>query len=168
MFDIASSTAGFSYTWEEQPAAEDGYEVYTAHADGIRMDLKVYTTGGKVSHVAIVTENYDIPGPNEAFVLREWLGQTLGSAVFSFYYAEGGENTEDMGDQLDAGINQYLLFLSTGLKDHSAIPGGIATAVDILGYKTGLEISGIGTDTEATLNIRFIVTTKDGLVEVSK
>ena len=168
VFDITCSTVGVSYTWEEQPAAEDGYEVYTAHADEIRMDLKVYTSGGKVSHVAIVAENYYIPGPDEAFILGEWLSQTLGSAVFSFYYAEGGKNTDNMGILLDACIDQYSLFLGTSLTDHSALPGGIATTMDVLEYPTGLEINGTGTEKEATLNIRFVVTTKDGQVEVSK
>ncbi len=168
LFEFVTSQGDYSYTLEENAVSEDGYEVYTAHANGIAMDVKAYAADDTVEYVIGTAIEYKINSPEEAGKLGTWFGGSLANAVFTVYFGGGGENTDEAMAALNASVDEFLTFLQETLSNYDNLKRGAAMTTSILGYPTGIEISGAANSKSATLNLKFIITGKDGQLEISK
>ena len=165
-FDYIASSVEYSVVWEDTPVSENGYEVYTAHANGTALSIKVYVSGGAVSHIIVQSDGYAVNSTYDAGMLGQWFGKTLYTAVASLYFGESTNPGIQLPAALSAGVDRAMETLMACLGDNR-IMNGIVTAMNILDYPVGLEITATGSSIPAALNMKFAVAGKSSRLESS-
>ena len=100
VFGIIAGASGLSFTWEEAPVAEEGYEVYTAHAGNVDLDVQLYVSDGFVSYAACQIKEYKINNANDASTIGRWVGGSFAAIVYTAYLADSGDMSGERADEL--------------------------------------------------------------------
>lgn len=162
LFSAYGST-NLSVTWDGQ-AKEGVFEVYIGHVVGKEdIELKVFTTGGKVCFLtATGSKTVSFTDMAAARALGEDIGTVLGVGALAIYSLDGGQITKDLTTQFTTDLQNILTPLTDGLSNEKQLlEKGAASAALVLGYPTGLEISGTGSAGSATLDWRIVMGSKD-------
>ena len=163
VFDIIANASEFAFSWEEAPVSEDGYEVYTAHANDVDLDVKLYVSDGAVSYAVCQINEYKIRTADDAFTIGKWIGGSFGVIVYTAYLADSGDVSGERVGELNEGTEQIVQFLGECLDDNQKLKEGAVTTLTVLDHPTACEISGAVTPKEGTLNIRIVVAGPDGV-----
>ena len=164
VFGIIAGASELSFTWEDAPAAEEGYEVYTAHADGVDLDVKLYVSDGYVSYAACEIKEYKISNTNDAYTIGQWIGNSIASIAYTVYLADSGDMSGERADELNEAAQQIIQFMGECLSDAQKLQDGAIMTFTVLDHPAGCEISGVATPQEGILNIRIVVAGQDGVL----
>ena len=168
VFDIVSNASDFVFTWEEAPVAEDGYEVYTAHANDVALDVKLYAADGALLYVASQIKEYKIRSSSDAFTIGQWVGGSFAAIAYTAYLADTGDLSGERAEELNAATAQIVEFLGECLNDNQKLKAGAVTTLTVLDHPAACEISGVATSKEGTLNIRVVVAGQDSVLGSEK
>ena len=169
-FDMFTGSNGFVFNWDSIPASEDGYDVYTARpADG-DMYVKVYTSGGKVSHlIGEASGTFLITDEEGAEKFGEWFGAVLAGGGMGLLIPEEGINAaQTKAITYETELTPLVEVLTTGFEDADSLSKGVAGSITALGYPTGLEMNGNLSGLSVTIHMKVIITSKDGQLKVVK
>ncbi len=164
VFGIIAGSSRLFFTWEEAPAAEEGYEVYTAHAGDVDLDVKLYVSDGFVSYAACQIKEYKISNANDAYTIGKWVGSSIASIAYTVYLADSGDMSGDRAEELNDAAQQIVQFMAECLGDAQKLQDGAVMTFTVLDHPAGCEISGVATPQEGTLNIRIVVAGQDGVL----
>ena len=171
-FNMISSAAGYEFTWDEAPVTEDGFDVYTAHTAAGPLEMKLYTQDGKFCHlVGEGTQTFSETDTEAANTFGTWFGATLGGSLISLKIGEEGlESISSMADTLDtemqAAIQPLQPILLNAFLSAENMAKGSAGAVNALGYPVGIQVGGSIDGDQITVNMKIMVTSKDGQLNV--
>ena len=168
-FSSIAQESGFTFTWDEAPAEEDNYSVYTgASADGL-MSVRIYIQGDNVSHVVALGEvTLDPTDSESAYTFGQWFGVAISGSAISMSLGAGNTDVvtnPDLSEKLNTDIMPLMNLLTVDF-DEEHLSAGKAAATTILGYPCGMEVSG-GTDgSKVLLSMKVIVCSQDGQFSV--
>ena len=168
-FTVLSSGSGYEFTWADAPAEENGYTVYSADAGDGTLTIKVYTLNDTVVYtVAEGSAALDVNDSDSANTFGQWFGVAVSGSVVSLCMGEG--NTSILSDSnleatLQADITPLVDILMNDFDEASLAKGKAATSL-VLGYPAGLEVSGGAVGTLVNLNMKIVVTSADGQLNV--
>lgn len=168
VFDIVSDASGFTFTWEEAPVSEDGYEVYTAHANDVDLDVKLYASDGYVSYAASQIKEYKITNSDEAFTIGQWIGGSFAAVAYTAYLADSGDVSGERAEELNDAASQIVEFLGECLDDNQKLKAGAVTTFTALDHPVACEVSGVATSQEGILTMRVVVAGLDAIFESGK
>ena len=165
-FTNISDKTGYPFTWETEPVFEDGYEVYTVRSDGPGLSLKVYSSGGRVSHVLGSLDGYNVNNTVEVGTMGLWFGGALYSVIAAFYFTEGNSSTTEAAAALSDGVSRIMESLADCTSSEAVLNGAVSTTA-VLDYPVGFEVSATSMSIPVTLSLKFAVTNKNGTVQNS-
>ena len=162
-FDILSRQAGYSFTWVDSVGTEGPYSVYLGECEDGTMLMNIYAMDGSVIYTdcaGSITINDD--DAESASRFGEWFGCAIGGSVLSLHLGESG-NTSISSEELEkysADVNNIVSELQT-YTEQQMLNGCVITK-PVLDYPTSLEINGTRNGKIVTINIRAVVTGKNG------
>ncbi len=159
-FDTIAQQSGYTFTWADEPAAENGYEVYsTVSADGA-MVIKVYVLNGNVCYTdGEGTVTLDMTDASSAQKFGEWFGVALSNSAICMRLAGGDTaflSDSNLSSTLQADVQPLVSILMNDFNDDTLSQGKAATST-VLGYPAGLEISGSTNGSSVSLTMRTVV-----------
>jgi hypothetical protein len=165
-YDLYGSS-NLPLSWESGSTTEGEFEVYTGKANNGEIEVKVYTTGGKVSHlIATGSKTVSMTNMSDAQALGQDIGTVLGIAIMAVYTVDGGKLDTSLINQFTEDLQAVLTPLTEGLTNADKLENGVAASSLVIGYPTGLEISATGASTAATISWKVIITSKDSKLNV--
>ena len=171
-FDMISAAAGYDFTWDEAPVTEDGYDVYVAHAGEGMLEMKLYTQEGKFCYVVGAgSGSFATTDSSAANTFGTWFGATLGGTLISLKIGEEGLSAiadENLQTELQSAITPLEPILLSAFLSEENLAKGAAGSVTALGYPIGIEINGAIDGDQISVNMKVIVTSKDGQLNVKE
>ena len=160
-FDMIAQQSGYTFTWADEPAAENGYEVYSAVSADDAMVIKVYVLDGNVCYTdgeGAVTLNMTDASSAQKF--GEWFGVALSNSAICMRIAGGDTaflSDSNFASSLQADVQPLVSILMNDFNEDTLSKGKAATST-VAGYPAGLEISGsIVDNTSVSLTMRTVV-----------
>ncbi len=169
-YDVLTGTSNFTYTWDETPVNEDGYEVYTAHENDGLMELKVYLADGKISHmIGTASGTFAMTDTDSAQKFGSSFGAVLAGGTMGLLISEDGyEALGEKAATFESELMPLADLLTNGFTDITQLSNGLAADVILAGYPAGLDLTGSILGTNITINMRVLITSKDGQLTVTK
>ena len=169
-FDLFTGSSGFTFIWETSPVPENGYEVYTARPENGNMEVNVYTSGGNVSHlIAEASGTFLASDEAGAEEFGQLFGAVLAGGGMGLFVAEEGiDALAAEAENYESELMPLAEILTNGMSDESHLVNGTAGYVYILGYPTGLEVNGSESGMVVSLNLKIVITSKGGQLNVVK
>jgi len=155
-------------TWENGSTTEGEFEIYTGYAKDREIELKVYTAGGKVSHlIATGSKTVSMTDMSAAQELGEAIGTVLGIGIMAVYTLDTGTPDASLISTFTNDLQSVLTPLTDGLSNSTRMQDGVASESLVLGYPTGLEVSATGTTSSATISWKLVIGSKDTKLSVN-
>ena len=169
-FDMFTGSNGFVFNWDSSPVSEDGYDVYFARPQEGEMEVKVYTSGGNVSHlIGEASGTFLMTDEEGAEKFGEWFGAVLaGGGMGLLVPEEGITAAQTKAVTYESELMPLVDVLTNGFSDTNDLSSGVAGSVVALGYPTGLEMNGTVSGITVTIRMKIAITSKDGQVNVIK
>ena len=169
-FDTIAQQSGYQFTWTDEPAAENGYEVYSTVSSDETMTIKVYVLDGNVCYTeGEGTVTLDLSNAASAQKFGEWFGVALSNSAICMRLAGGDTaflSDSNFASTLQADVQPLVSILMNDFNDETLSKGKAATST-VVGYPAGLEISGsMADETSVTLTMRTVVTCEAGQLSV--
>ena len=167
-FNYFTSSAGYSFIWEENAVQEDGWDVYSAMASDGSAKIKICCIDGKVVYVTSegsFTADRDDSAAADQF--GEWFGYIILYPCMSLFIGDKG--IEAMNDDVKNRMRTEMITLYTDfeseLYDENLIKG-MAFISNILDYPTGVEASGSVNDNIININLRIVLGNQDSTLKI--
>ena len=170
-FDLLTSSSGYNFTWNDTTTAEDGYTVHTAVSETGILTIKVYVKDNCVCFATGEgTTTLSMYDSSAAQTFGEWFGISIGGLVVGMYAGENGPSslTNAVTSQFATELNPLVEVLNSGFTSEEELANGIAGTTTILGYPTGLEVSGSVNGTNITLTLGIATVNADGQLNIIK
>ena len=168
-FDSIATGAGFAFTWNDTPAEENSFTVYSAASGDGLLQIQVYTQDQNVSHVVALGEvNLDSSDSDSAYTFGQWFGVAISGSAISMSLGAGDfsvTSDPDLSAKLEADVTPLTDLLYNDFDEEHLAAGKAGTAT-VLGYPCGLEVSGSGNDSNVYLYMKIILSTPDGQMSV--
>ena len=168
-FDILTQSSGYTFNWDSSAVQEDGFDVYSATTEDGAMSIKVHCTDGKVSYVTgegtIKTKMSDTNGARK---FGEWFGVSMAGTCLGLYAGENGADalTQEVSTRFQTELTPMITVIQDGVSNPSKLKNGVAGQTVVLGYITGLEVSGDVDGSDIILTMKIAVTSPDGKVNI--
>lgn len=166
-FNAMEQASGYTFTWDEDAAAEGDYTVYTGQSsDGI-MTIKIYAQGeGVVYTEAFGSISVDMSDMASVQQFGSWFGAAMSGMDMAYFISEVGSAniTAEIQTQFTNELNAMVALLGADLDDEAKLRNGAVEVVTVLGYPCGMEIRGSSSGNLITLDMKVIVTGTDGVL----
>lgn len=168
-FDMIAQQSGYTFTWADEPAAENGYEVYSAVSADDAMVIKVYVLDGNVCYTdgeGAVTLNMTDASSAQKF--GEWFGVSISGGVLGMALGTGDTSVlqdPELETKLQEDIKPLVYILENDFNEKTLAEGKAAVST-VYGYPCGLEVSGSTDGETVLLAMKIIVSGPEGQISV--
>lgn len=160
-FNLVASSAGYPFTFQSEPIASSGYDVYVGESEESYMTFYVFTKDGKVQLIAAECKGT----MSNATKLGEWLGAALMSSAMALKYGETGNLTDDVVAAAQNDLNTYVQGISNaGSHSQEELKEGVVINGTACGYPTALELKIDGSDSSSSIYINMYIVSATGRI----
>ena len=168
-FTTISTASGYAFTWDAEPAEEDGYTVYSAVSEDETLKIRVYVQDGSVAFIqADGAISLNISDFTAAQKFGEWFGVAISGGVIGLSLGAGDASIvqdPDLEKKLKADIEPLVYILDIDFTEEKLAEGKAAVST-VFGYPCGLEVSGSIDGATVLLAMKIIVSGPEGRISV--
>ena len=168
-FTALSGASGYAFTWDAEPAEEDGYTVYSAVSEDETLKVRVYVQDSNVVFVqADGAISLNVTDAAAAQKFGEWFGIAISGGVIGMALGAGDTSIvqdPNLEEKLQEDIKPLVYILENDFTEEKLAEGKAAVST-VYGYPCGLEVTGSTDGLTVLLAMKIIVSGPEGQISV--